>query len=118
MSERHEIVRGERDPLELEPGVGAGPSAPYAPYGYGADQDEPDGAHLRDYWSAVRKRLWLVLGVVGLATMLAAVSAVRRGRRGRPRRLQLQRVALAPQHLLAFVHRDTSEVRGRGPGAG
>lgn len=40
---------------------------------YYGDSDESEGAHLRDYWRAVRKRLWLVVGVVLVVTLLAAV---------------------------------------------
>jgi succinoglycan biosynthesis transport protein ExoP len=41
--------------------------------------DEEDGrAHLRDYWKAVRKRLWLVTGLAILITALATVMMLRR----------------------------------------
>ncbi|MGB8508079.1 MAG: GumC family protein, partial [Pyrinomonadaceae bacterium] len=36
-----------------------------------------EGVHLRDYWRAVRKRLWLVAGVVILVTLIAALYVAR-----------------------------------------
>src|ERR1051325_103823 len=46
-------------------------------YGYG-----PDGAdgevHLLDYWRAIRKRLWLVIGVAVLMTTLAIIYVARK----------------------------------------
>src|SRR4051812_2771700 len=38
-----------------------------------AEADDGEGTHLRDYWRAIRKRLWLVAGVVLLVTLLAAI---------------------------------------------
>lgn len=74
MNDRHEIIKGERDALDLE----APPPPPaHGSYGPGGESDEGEGAHLRDHWRAVRKRLWLVLGVVALVTMLAAVYMAR-----------------------------------------
>ena len=41
--------------------------------------DAEDGrAHLRDYWKAVRKHLWLVAGLAILVTALATVMMLRR----------------------------------------
>lgn len=65
MSERDELMRETRR-VELE----RVPLAP--PPNYYGDADEGEGAHLRDYWRAVRKRLWLVGGVMVVATLLAA----------------------------------------------
>jgi len=39
----------------------------YRGYGYGPDQSEGE-VHLLDYWRAIRKRLWLVIGVAVLMT--------------------------------------------------
>jgi succinoglycan biosynthesis transport protein ExoP len=41
------------------------------------NQDE-EPTHLRDYWKAVRKRLWLVAGLAVLVTALATVMMLRR----------------------------------------
>jgi len=37
-----------------------------------------DGVHLRDYWQAVRKRLWLIAGLILLVSALATVMMLRR----------------------------------------
>jgi uncharacterized protein involved in exopolysaccharide biosynthesis len=39
---------------------------------------EDERVHLRDHWKAVRKRLWLVIGLALLATALATVMMLRR----------------------------------------
>lgn len=39
---------------------------------YDKTGDEEDEVHLRDYWRAVRKRLWIVIGLVALVTTFAA----------------------------------------------
>jgi len=73
MSEQHQMATIQGRALGLEKGVPARDPFPYA--GYDADEDE--GLHLRDYWRAVRKRLWLVAGVVALVTLLVAVYVAR-----------------------------------------
>ena len=47
-------------------------------YNYGVDPNADNEVHLLDYWRAIRKRLWLVLGVVVLITMLAIVYVARK----------------------------------------
>lgn len=47
-------------------------------YNYGVDPNAENEAHLLDYWRAIRKRLWLVVGVVALVTMLAIVYVARK----------------------------------------
>ncbi len=47
-------------------------------YGYGVENVEDNEVHLRDYWRAIRKRLWLVIGVTLLITMLVAVYVARK----------------------------------------
>ena len=47
-------------------------------YNYGVDPNADNEVHLLDYWRAIRKRLWLVLGVVALITMLAVVYVARK----------------------------------------
>jgi hypothetical protein len=37
-------------------------------YNYGVDPNAESEVHLLDYWRAIRKRLWLVIGVVALIT--------------------------------------------------
>ena len=47
-------------------------------YHYGVDPNADNEVHLLDYWRAIRKRLWMVLGVVALITMLAMVYVARK----------------------------------------
>lgn len=47
-------------------------------YNYGVDPNADNEVHLLDYWRAIRKRLWLVFGVVALITMLAIVYVARK----------------------------------------
>ena len=47
-------------------------------YNYGVDPNAQNEVHLLDYWRAVRKRIWLVIGLVALITMLAVVYVARK----------------------------------------
>src|SRR6266436_1744071 len=47
-------------------------------YNYGVDPNAENEVHLLDYWRAIRKRLWLVIGLVLLVTMLATVYVARK----------------------------------------
>lgn len=47
-------------------------------YNYGVDPNAENEIHLLDYWRAVRKRLWLVIGLISLITMLAVVYVARK----------------------------------------
>ena len=47
-------------------------------YNYGVDPNADNEVHLLDYWRAIRKRLWLVIGIVALVTMLAVVYVARK----------------------------------------
>jgi len=54
------------------------PIEPPQSYNYGVDPNAESEVHLLDYWRAIRKRLWLVIGVVALITMLAVVYVARK----------------------------------------
>lgn len=54
------------------------PIEPPQSYNYGVDPNAENEVHLLDYWRAIRKRLWLVLGIVALVTMLAVVYVARK----------------------------------------
>lgn len=54
------------------------PIEPPQSYNYGVDPNAENEAHFLDYWRAIRKRLWLVLGIVALITMLAVVYVARK----------------------------------------
>ena len=49
-----------------------------ASYNYGVDPSAQHEVHLIDYWRAIRKRLWLVVGLVALITMLALLYVARK----------------------------------------
>ena len=68
-----ELVRKESNPAALEK-----PIEPPLSYNYGVDPNADNEVHLLDYWRAIRKRIWLVLGVVALVTMLAVVYVARK----------------------------------------
>src|SRR5689334_4812627 len=56
----------------------AKPIEPPQSYNYGVDPNAENEVHLLDYWRAIRKRLWLVIGIVALITMLAVVYVARK----------------------------------------
>src|SRR5678816_163259 len=47
-------------------------------YNYGVDPNAETEVHLLDYWRAVRKRLWLVISIVVLMTMMAVLFVARK----------------------------------------
>lgn len=49
-----------------------------ASYNYGVDPNADTQVHLLDYWRAIRKRLWLVISIVVLITMLSIVYVARK----------------------------------------
>lgn len=51
--------------------------APHS-YNYGVDPNAETEVNLLDYWRAVRKRLWLVLGIMALITMLSIIYVARK----------------------------------------
>src|ERR1044072_4468392 len=54
------------------------PIEPPQSYNYGVDPNAENEVHLLDYWRAIRNRLWLVLGIIALVTMLAVVYVARK----------------------------------------
>src|SRR5688572_11488979 len=78
MKETREIIRNPlSEPTELER-----PFEPSITTGgrYPAYRDNPaaDGFQLIDYWRAIRKRLWLVIGIAVLVTTLTAIYMARK----------------------------------------
>jgi capsular exopolysaccharide synthesis family protein len=65
----HEVVAIDR-PVETS-------ALPHI-YNYGVDPNAENEIHLLDYWRAIRKRLWLVISVVILITLLAVVYMARK----------------------------------------
>ena len=73
MKPPNELVRKESSLDALEK-----PIEPPQSYNYGVDPNADNDVHLLDYWRAIRKRLWLVLGIVALVTMLSVVYVARK----------------------------------------
>jgi capsular exopolysaccharide synthesis family protein len=73
MKPTHELIKKEPviDALDR-------PIEPPPSYNYGVDPNAENDVHLLDYWRAIRKRLWLVLGIIALVTMLAVVYVARK----------------------------------------
>jgi polysaccharide biosynthesis transport protein len=76
MNEATKLAKREEDPRHIERPIEE--PMPYrASYGYGADGLESQ-VHLLDYWRAIRKRLWLVIGVAALLTTLSMIYVARK----------------------------------------
>jgi polysaccharide biosynthesis transport protein len=73
MKPSRELVKRENEVTSLD-----APIDPPQSYNYGVDPNAENEVHLLDYWRAIRKRLWLVLGIVALITMLAVVYVARK----------------------------------------
>jgi capsular exopolysaccharide synthesis family protein len=71
-----EITKREAEPTALDrpSELGRNPHT----YNYGVDPNAETEVHLLDYWRAVRKRLWLVIGMVALVTMLSVLYVARK----------------------------------------
>jgi capsular exopolysaccharide synthesis family protein len=75
MSEATKLVRREEEPGEIDRRLEE--AGPYRAPSYGADGLEGE-VHLLDYWHAIRKRLWLVVGVAAVITALATIYVARK----------------------------------------
>src|SRR5712692_1412740 len=73
MNEATKLAKREPEPQDLDRGPYRSP-----PYAYDVDAANDGEVHLLDYWRAVRKRLWLVIGVTSLITTLATIYAARK----------------------------------------
>ena len=80
MAFRSNIMKPTKELAKREPSLEAldRPVEPPQSYNYGVDPNAENDVHLLDYWRAIRKRLWLVLGIVALITMLAVVYVARK----------------------------------------
>ncbi len=75
MKESREIIRPQNEPVELERPF----DSPVQMGRYASYRDMPgEGFQLLDYWRAIRKRLWLVVGIAVLITTLTAIYMARR----------------------------------------
>ena len=76
MNEGTKLARVETEPQDLDRRFDDHGPRPYA-YGYGTNGFDGE-VNLLDYWRAVRKRLWLVIGVAALITAMAVIYAARK----------------------------------------
>ncbi|HSS19404.1 MAG TPA: polysaccharide biosynthesis tyrosine autokinase [Pyrinomonadaceae bacterium] len=76
MKPSRELIKPEPGFTAIEPATEA-PATPHS-YNYGVDPNAESEIHLIDYWRAVRKRLWLVIGIVTLVTMLSVIYVARK----------------------------------------
>ncbi|HLN99978.1 MAG TPA: polysaccharide biosynthesis tyrosine autokinase, partial [Pyrinomonadaceae bacterium] len=75
-------MKASRELIKTDAGLAAldaasEPSNPHS-YNYGVDLNAESEIHLLDYWRAVRKRLWLVVSIVALVTMLSVIYVARK----------------------------------------
>jgi hypothetical protein len=74
MKETRDIIPAPiREPNELERPFEPQIVVPGHYPGYRGEYGPEGGFQLRDYWRAIRKRLWLVLGVMVLITTWSAI---------------------------------------------
>jgi len=84
MKESREITARKVETTEIEhpfePQIVPNGNGTAAPGGYGAYREiyAQDGFQFIDYWRAVRKRLWLVVGIAVLLTTLSAIYMARK----------------------------------------
>jgi succinoglycan biosynthesis transport protein ExoP len=76
MRESSHLVKREPEIVSLDKPIEGSPAS--HSYNYGVGQNGESEIHLRDYWRAIRKRLWLVASVVALITMLTVVYVARK----------------------------------------
>lgn len=76
MKPSRELIKTEPNLTAIERGSEAAGSS--HSYNYGVDPNAESEVHLLDYWRAVRKRLWLVISIVVLVTMLSVVYVARK----------------------------------------
>jgi polysaccharide biosynthesis transport protein len=78
MKEQNALIKNEPDLSALDEALEL--AAAQLNGGGGADYSYPSagGPHLREYWRAVRKRLWLVIGITLISTVLASIYMARK----------------------------------------
>jgi succinoglycan biosynthesis transport protein ExoP len=76
MKPSRELIKTEPNNTSLD-GIRETAGSPHS-YNYGVDPNADSEIHLLDYWRAVRKRLWLVISIVALITMLSVIYVARK----------------------------------------
>src|SRR6266478_3822095 len=77
MNQATKLVKREDEPGEIDRRFDGSANYRGPVYGYGPESSEGE-VHLLDYWRAIRKRLWLVLGVAALITALSTIYVARK----------------------------------------
>src|SRR3979409_72812 len=77
MNEATKLVKREEEPGGIERRIDEASPNRSPAYGYGDAAPEAE-VHLLDYWRAIRKRLWLVIGVAALISTIATIYAARK----------------------------------------
>src|SRR5437879_11028762 len=77
MNQATKLVKREDEPGEIDRRFDGSANYRGTVYGYGPESNEGE-VHLLDDWRAVRKRLWLVLGVAALITALSMIYVARK----------------------------------------
>src|SRR3989449_7019697 len=77
MNQGTKLVKREDEPGEIDRRFDDAANYRGGVYGYGPEGSEGE-VHLLDYWRAIRKRLWLVLGVAALITALSTIYVARK----------------------------------------
>src|SRR6266850_1736150 len=78
MNEATKLVKREDEPGEFDRRMDDASAHRSAGYGYGGEAGPEGEVRLLDYWRAIRKRLWLVIGVAALITTLAMIYVARK----------------------------------------
>jgi capsular exopolysaccharide synthesis family protein len=78
MKESREIIQKKVESVEIERPFETQLASANSGYGAYRELNAPDGFQLADYWRAIRKRLWLVIGITVLLTTLAAIYMARK----------------------------------------
>lgn len=78
MKDSREIIRKPIHDAELVREFDAPPPTPVGQYPSYRGERQGEGFQILDYWRAIRKRLWLVVGIAVLVTTLTAIYMARR----------------------------------------
>ncbi len=76
MKPSRELIKSDSDLSAIERSSDS-PGTPHS-YNYGVDPNAETEVNLLDYWRAVRKRLWLVISIMALITMLSVIYVARK----------------------------------------
>ena len=78
MNEATKLVKREDEPRDIARRMDEASAYRSPAYGYGTEAGPDEETHLLDYWRAVRKRLWLVIGAAALITTIVTIYVARK----------------------------------------